>query len=81
MAKGRDCQPTGRGFWSHGAVLAVLGENAAAARRTMREAVARVTPDRACPCRGALVFAILTDRSAIPEETKRRLAPLVGKYL
>jgi 5'-methylthioadenosine phosphorylase len=63
------------------AVLAVLGENSAAARRTMREAVARVTPDRACACRGALAFAILTDRAAIPEETKQRLAPLVGKYL
>jgi 5'-methylthioadenosine phosphorylase len=63
------------------AVLAVLGENAAAARRTMREAVARVAPDRACSCRGALAFAIITDRQAIPDEAKRRLAPLVGKYL
>ena len=63
------------------AVLAVLGENAAASRRTMREAVARVEEDRACSCRRALAFAILTDRAAIPEETRRRLDPLVGKYL
>jgi 5'-methylthioadenosine phosphorylase len=63
------------------AVQAVLGENSAAARRTMREAVARVAADRGCSCRGALAFAILTDRAAIPEETRRRLAPLVGKYL
>ncbi len=63
------------------AVLAVLGENSAAARGTMREAVTRVAADRACPCRDALAFAILTDRTAIPEETRRRLRPLVGKYL
>lgn len=63
------------------AVLSVLGENAAAARRTMREAVARVDPERDCSCRGALAFAILTDPAAIPEETRRRLAPLVEKYL
>ena len=63
------------------AVLAVLGENAAAARRTMREAVARVRPDRPCSCRAALAFAIITDRSQIPEEARDRLAPLVGKYL
>jgi 5'-methylthioadenosine phosphorylase len=63
------------------AVLAVLRENAAAARRTMREAVARVKADRGCPCRSALAFAIITDRSKIPEEARRRLAPLVGKYL
>jgi 5'-methylthioadenosine phosphorylase len=62
-------------------VLAILGENASAARRTMREAVARVDPDRDCDCRRALELAILTDRSAIPGETRRRLAPLVEKYL
>jgi len=62
-------------------VVAILGENASAARRTMREAVARVNPERACSCRGALASAILTDRAAIPGETRRRLAPLVDKYL
>jgi 5'-methylthioadenosine phosphorylase len=62
-------------------VIAILGENSAAARRTMREAVARVAPDRDCSCRRALEFAILTDRNAISEEARRRLAPLVGKYL
>jgi 5'-methylthioadenosine phosphorylase len=61
-------------------VVAILGENAAAARRTMREAVARVAPDRDCSCRRALQFAILTDRDAIPPETLSRLEPLVGKY-
>jgi len=62
-------------------VISILGENSAAARRTMLEAVARVDPDRDCSCRHALRFAILTDRSAISEEARRRLAPLVGKYL
>jgi 5'-methylthioadenosine phosphorylase len=63
------------------AVVAILAENAAAARRTMREAVTRVLPDRGCSCRKALQQAILTDRAAIPAETRRRLEPLVGKYL
>jgi 5'-methylthioadenosine phosphorylase len=62
-------------------VVTILGENAVAARRTMREAVARVVAERDCACRRALAFAILTDRSAIPGETRRRLAPLVEKYL
>ncbi|HLN93297.1 MAG TPA: S-methyl-5'-thioadenosine phosphorylase [Thermoanaerobaculia bacterium] len=62
-------------------VLAILGENAAAARRTMREAVSRVAPDRDCACRRALQFGILTDPAAIAPETRRRLGPLVGKYL
>ncbi len=62
-------------------VVAILGENAAAARRTMQAAVARIAPDRNCSCRHALRHAILTDRNGIPEEARRRLAPLVGKYL
>jgi 5'-methylthioadenosine phosphorylase len=62
-------------------VIAILGENASAARRTMRGAVARVDPDRTCGCRRALASAILTDPAAIPGETRRRLAPLVDKYL
>jgi 5'-methylthioadenosine phosphorylase len=63
------------------AVIAILGQNAAAARRTMREAVGRVAPDRDCRCRRALEFAILTDPEAIPAETRTRLDPLVGRYL
>jgi 5'-methylthioadenosine phosphorylase len=62
------------------AVLTVLAENADAARRTMREAVARVEGSRSCACRDALRFAILTDPKAIPEATKERLRPIAGRY-
>ncbi|HEV8232382.1 MAG TPA: S-methyl-5'-thioadenosine phosphorylase [Thermoanaerobaculia bacterium] len=62
-------------------VVAILRENAAAARGTMREAVARVAPNRDCSCRRALEFAILTEEKTIPPETLRRLELLLGKYL
>jgi hypothetical protein len=29
----------------------------------------------------ALAHAILTDRQAIPAATKKRLAPIIGKYI
>ncbi len=63
------------------AVLAVLSENATGARRTMRAAVPRVPPERACGCRNAMRYAILTDRKAIPEEARLRLAPIASRYL
>jgi 5'-methylthioadenosine phosphorylase len=63
------------------AVLGVLSENAAAARSTMRGAVGRIAPDRRCGCRDAMRFGILTDRKAIPEEARARLAPIAGRYL
>lgn len=63
------------------AVIAVLSENASAARRTMAAAARRVDPDRTCACRQALADAILTDRKTIPEAAREKLRPIVGKYL
>ncbi|MCA1582871.1 MAG: S-methyl-5'-thioadenosine phosphorylase [Acidobacteria bacterium] len=63
------------------AILAVLSENATGARRTMRAAVARVAADRSCGCRDAMRYGVLTDRKALSEETRRRLAPIAGRYL
>ncbi|MEP6802365.1 MAG: S-methyl-5'-thioadenosine phosphorylase [Acidobacteriota bacterium] len=63
------------------AILAVLSENATGARRAMRAAVARVSPDRKCDCRDAMRYAVLTDRKALSEETRLRLAPIAGRYL
>lgn len=62
-------------------ILAILSENAAAARKTMRAAVPRVDPARSCDCRRAMRYAILTDGKAISEEAKKRLDPIVGRYL
>ena len=63
------------------AVLAILAENAGAARRALSSAISRVDPDRSCGCREALRYAILTDRKAIPEGTRERLRPILDKYL
>jgi 5'-methylthioadenosine phosphorylase len=63
------------------AILAVLDENSARARRAMREAVRRIDPERSCGCRDAMRFSILTDRASISPEARRRLAPVLGRYL
>jgi 5'-methylthioadenosine phosphorylase len=63
------------------AILAVLAENASAARRSLVEAVARVDPDRRCGCRQAMRFGVITDRGEISSAAKARLQSIVGKYL
>ncbi len=63
------------------AILAVLSENAAAARRSLAEAVARVDPARGCGCRDAMRLGIITDRAAVPPAARERLKPIVGRYL
>ncbi len=62
-------------------ILAILRENAAAARRALREAVGRMNPERDCGCRDAMRDAVLTDRDAISPEARRRLEPIVARYL
>ena len=62
-------------------LLTVLAQNADAARHALREAVSRVDPGRACGCRDALRYAILTDPKAIPEAARERLRPIAGRYL
>jgi 5'-methylthioadenosine phosphorylase len=63
------------------AVIARLKQNAEMAGKTIRDALARLPAERACPCATALKNTLLTDPAAVPEEARRRLALLVGRYL
>jgi 5'-methylthioadenosine phosphorylase len=62
-------------------ILAILKDNADAARRTLQAAVARITPGRHCGCREAMRYAIITDRSAITAAARERLRPIAGRHL
>ena len=62
-------------------IIANLTQNAANAQRVIAEAVARLPFERTCACASALQHAIITRPEAIPENVKRELAPIVGKYL
>ncbi len=64
------------------AVIRVLQQNTALAEAAIRALVPQLADlERGCECGEALSTAIITDRDAIPEETKENLAPIVGKYL
>jgi len=61
-------------------IIANLTQNAANACKLVTEAV-RSMPERECKCGSALAHALITDRKAIPEATRKKLELLVGKYL
>ncbi|MCM2255021.1 MAG: S-methyl-5'-thioadenosine phosphorylase [Vicinamibacteria bacterium] len=63
------------------AVLAILKQNALTAKRTLANAVARLPIARDCECESALRFALMTAPERVPEEIKRKLAPIVGRYI
>jgi 5'-methylthioadenosine phosphorylase len=62
-------------------IVANLVKNAEMAQHLIAEAVGRVPSDRACSCGTALATAIITRAEAVPEQTKRDLAPLIGNYV
>jgi 5'-methylthioadenosine phosphorylase len=62
-------------------VIANLMENARSAQQIIADAVDRLPFERTCECASALKYALITRPDAIPAETARDLAPLVGKYL
>jgi 5'-methylthioadenosine phosphorylase len=62
-------------------VIANLVQNARTAQQIIAAAVERLPYERACECASALKYALITRPDAIPEQAKRELAPLIGKYL
>lgn len=63
-------------------VLGNLRANAASAAAIIREAIRTLPEARVgCACGTALQHAIITRPVAIPDEARRRLAPIIGKYL
>jgi 5'-methylthioadenosine phosphorylase len=62
-------------------IVANLLQNAKTAQAIIAEAIGRVPAERTCPCGTALANAVITSPSAIPEQVKKDLAPIVGKYL
>jgi len=63
------------------AIIQIIHQNVAMAKNIIRHAVAEISAERGCPCASAMQYAIISDRSVIPEATKQKLAPIVGKYL
>jgi 5'-methylthioadenosine phosphorylase len=63
-------------------VIEYLNKNSINAQRVIREAVRRLAKfDKQCQHSSAIKNAILTNRDAIPSETKRKLSAIIGKYM
>jgi 5'-methylthioadenosine phosphorylase len=63
------------------AILTTMRNNIDFAKKTIKLAAGRVPQKRSCACADALGPAIVTDPSAIPAATKKKLDLLIGKYI
>ena len=62
-------------------IIANLMQNARTAQQAIATAVERMPAGRTCACQDALATAIITRPEFVPEETKKDLAPIIGKYM
>jgi 5'-methylthioadenosine phosphorylase len=62
-------------------IIGNLTQNAQTAQQVIAEAVGDYAGRQGCHCGSALRSAIITRREAIPDDVKRNLAPLIGKYI
>lgn len=84
LATDYDCWHEGHDDVSVDAVIAIIQQNVTTARKIIKTAAEKIVQqrqERKCACAEALKFAIMTDKSLIPEETKQALEPLIGKYM
>jgi 5'-methylthioadenosine phosphorylase len=65
-------------------IVANLRQNAKTAQQAIAEAVGRIDVQpgaRTCECATALATALITQPQFVPEQTKKELAPIIGKYM
>jgi len=62
-------------------IIGNLGKNASMARAVLRSALRRLPIPRDCECAQALRHALVTAPELVPEQTKRDLAPIIGRYI
>jgi 5'-methylthioadenosine phosphorylase len=62
-------------------ILANLNKNTENVQLAIREVVRSLPEERKCKCGAALAHAIVTDRKVISAAAKKRLAPIIGKYI
>jgi 5'-methylthioadenosine phosphorylase len=63
-------------------IIANLGKNATTARAVLKAALRRMpSGTRDCECATALKFALVTPAELVPEQVKKDLAPILGRYM
>ncbi len=81
MVTDYDCWFEGHDDVTVDQVVAVMHQNAENAQKVVKAAVRLMPRDLSMsPAQSAAKFAIMTDRKAMPEATKRKLDVLFGKY-
>ncbi len=79
LATDYDCWYTDHGDVTIEEIISTLKSNVVKAKKIIAEAVKGLPGRDGCRCATALEHAIVTDPELVPEETMKRLAPIIGR--
>lgn len=81
MATDYDCWHVSEETVTLEMILGNLSKNAETAKRILKAAIPKIEQKRSCACTTAVQNAIVTHKDIIPENTKKKLDVIFGKYL
>jgi 5'-methylthioadenosine phosphorylase len=81
LATDYDCWHESEEEVSVDAILKVMAQNIATSKRLLASTIETLDGERACTCKDALKFALLTPPQQMPPRTKAELEPIIGRYL
>jgi len=81
MATDYDCWYAGEESVTLEMVISNLNKNAETAKKILKTAIPKIEQERTCECATAAKDAIVTSKELVPEETKKNLDMIFGKYL
>ena len=81
MATDYDCWHVGEEAVTLEMIIGNLNKNAETAKHILKAAIPKIELKRNCACATAVQNAIVTNKDLIPENTKKKLDILFGKYL
>ncbi|HBN27345.1 MAG TPA: S-methyl-5'-thioadenosine phosphorylase [Desulfobacteraceae bacterium] len=76
-----DCWHENHGEVDIEMVFTYLNKNIDTAKKIIKKTLGRIPEVRKCACKNALEKAIITDKKLIPDDVKKNLNPIIGKYL
>jgi 5'-methylthioadenosine phosphorylase len=76
-----DCWHESYGSVTAEMIIRNLTQSVAAARQAVSLALSHLPDHRDCPCASALRDALVTPWHLVPESTKQKLEPIIGRYL
>ncbi len=62
-------------------LIGYLNQNSENAKRLLRRVLGQLSPEVDCSCQSALSTALITDPKTIPEETRKNLDLIIGRYV